>query len=316
MVHENTVTWLATWKENVNDNIKYVFLSANSSWKGQSDMAKFEKARQLKVSVRHTIIYPPLPLHRTDTLPASPPASFPQGIIDRIRNDYTAGLKDKVTADRQRATAMYFIDKLALRAGNEKGEDEADTVGCCSLRIEHVGLIQDPPNTLRFDFLGKDSIRYVNEIVVDEQVFKNVKLFKKEPKVDGDLLFDRLDVSARVPFLSDTTLLVDADPTVDSLLFLQTGIINKHLGSYMAGLSAKVFRTYNASHTMEQELNRLTPEKGTVNEKLLAYNRANRAVAVLCNHQRAVGKGHAGSMEKLGDKVSLLRSVQASPKPS
>jgi len=74
----------------------------------------------------------------------------------------------------------------------------------------------------------------------------------------------------------------------------------------MPGLSAKVFRTYNASHTMEQELARLTPENGTVTEKLLAYNRANRAVAVLCNHQRAVGKGHAGSMEKLSDKVSSL----------
>ena len=85
-------------------------------------------------------------------------------------------------------------------------------------------------------------------------------------------------------------------------------MINKHLGSYMPGLSAKVFRTYNASHTMEQELNRLTPEDGSVTEKLLAYNRANRAVAVLCNHQRAVGKGHAGSMEKLSDKVSRVQS--------
>lgn len=27
------------------------------------------------------------------------------------------------------ATACYLIDKLALRVGNEKGEDEADTVG-------------------------------------------------------------------------------------------------------------------------------------------------------------------------------------------
>ena len=195
MVHENTVTWLATWKENVNDNIKYVFLSANSSWKGQSDMAKFEKARQLKVR--------PVDFH---CISSSRPIDadlifFAQGIIDRIRADYTAGLKDKVTADRQRATAMYFIDKLALRAGNEKGEDEADTVGCCSLRIEHVGLIQDPPNTLRFDFLGKDSIRYVNEVVVDEQVFKNVKLFKKDPKVDGDTLFDRLDVREAISSL-------------------------------------------------------------------------------------------------------------------
>ena len=38
-----------------------------------------------------------------------------------------------------RAVAVYFIDKLALRAGNEKDADEsADTVGCCSLRVEHL----------------------------------------------------------------------------------------------------------------------------------------------------------------------------------
>lgn len=48
--HDNTVTWLAHWKENVNGNSKYVFLSAGSSWKGQSDRQKFEKARELIVS--------------------------------------------------------------------------------------------------------------------------------------------------------------------------------------------------------------------------------------------------------------------------
>ncbi len=33
----------------------------------------------------------------------------------------------------------YLIDKLALRAGGEKDTDEeADTVGCCNLRVEHV----------------------------------------------------------------------------------------------------------------------------------------------------------------------------------
>lgn len=96
-------------------------------------------------------------------------------------------------ADRQRATAMYFIDKLALRAGNEKGEDEADTFGCCSLRCEHVTL--EPPNKLIFDFLGKDSIRYYNEVAVVEQVFKNIRLFKKD-KNDEDELFDRVNVRA------------------------------------------------------------------------------------------------------------------------
>lgn len=100
-------------------------------------------------------------------------------------------------ADRQKATAMYLIDKFALRAGNEKGEDEADTVGCCSLKYEHVTL--KPGNVVVFDFLGKDSIRFYNEVTVDPQVFKNLTIFKKAPKVDGDEIFDRLTVSFRIP---------------------------------------------------------------------------------------------------------------------
>ena len=95
-------------------------------------------------------------------------------------------------ATRMRATAMYFIDVLALRAGNEKGEDEADTVGCCSLRCEHVTL--EPPNTIVFDFLGKDSIRFFKEVEVEPQIFKNIRIFK-ENKDAGDALFDRVNVS-------------------------------------------------------------------------------------------------------------------------
>ena len=102
-------------------------------------------------------------------------------------------------ADRQRATALYFIDRLALRAGNEKGEEEADTVGCCSLRYEHVTL--EPPNKVIFDFLGKDSMRFHQEVEVDTQVFKNIKIFKAEPKKRGDDLFDRLNVLVVVSFL-------------------------------------------------------------------------------------------------------------------
>jgi len=113
--------------------------------------------------------------------------------VDKIRKDYTEDLKSKIMADRQRATALYFIDRLALRAGNEKGEDEADTVGCCSLRYEHV--ILEPPNKVIFDFLGKDSMRFHQEVEVDTQVFKNIKIFKAEPKKKGDDLFDRLTVS-------------------------------------------------------------------------------------------------------------------------
>lgn len=264
VVHDDKVTWLATWKENINGNVKYVFLAAGSSLKGQSDLKKFEKARALKAHV------------------------------DRIRSDYTADLKSKEMATRQRATAVYLIDRFALRAGNEKGEDEADTVGTCSLRFEHVTLT--PPNKVTFDFLGKDSIRYVNEVTVDEQVFKNLKIFKKEPKAVGDLLFDRLS----------------------------TQIVNKYLTSYMDGLTAKVFRTYNASWTFVQQLKN-TPKDASVADKILAYNRANRLVAVLCNHQRSVSKGHSAAMEKMTDKIrgmkyqrmklrKTLLSVAAKPK--
>jgi DNA topoisomerase I len=160
--HDQEGTWLAMWQENVNGNYKYVMLAANSDVKGQSDYKKFEKARELK---KH---------------------------IDRIRKDYQSGLKHDLMADRQRATAVYLIDKFALRAGNEKGEDEADTVGCCSLKFENVTL--KPPNTVIFDFLGKDSIRFYDEVEVDPQVFKNLKIFKKSPKKDGDEIFDRLTV--------------------------------------------------------------------------------------------------------------------------
>ena len=53
----------------------------------------------------------------------------------------------------------------------------------------------------------------------------------------------------------------------------------------MDGLTAKVFRTFNASMTLQDQLNKLTEAEDNVNAKVLSYNRANRAVAILCNHQ-------------------------------
>jgi DNA topoisomerase-1 len=75
----------------------------------------------------------------------------------------------------------------------------------------------------------------------------------------------------------------------------------------MDGLTAKVFRTYNASITMQEELEKLTDEDATEADKVLAYNRANREVAVLCNHQRAVAKTHGDSVTKLNDKILIMK---------
>jgi DNA topoisomerase-1 len=68
-----------------------------------------------------------------------------------------------------------LIDKLALRVGNEKGEDEADTVGCCSLRVEHIRF--EAENNITLDFLGKDSMRYLNTIPVEPIVYKLLQSF-------------------------------------------------------------------------------------------------------------------------------------------
>jgi DNA topoisomerase I len=74
----------------------------------------------------------------------------------------------------------------------------------------------------------------------------------------------------------------------------------------MTGLTAKVFRTYNASYTMSRLLKALEEKdikRMTIPEKIAEYNKANREVAVLCNHKRTVGAAHGAQMEKLGDKV-------------
>ncbi|XP_068613289.1 DNA topoisomerase I, mitochondrial-like [Brachionichthys hirsutus] len=254
--HDNTVTWLASWTENVQGSIKYIMLNANSKLKGEKDFEKYEVARKLK--------------------------SF----VDNIRDEYLRDLKSRQMSTRQRAVALYFIDKLALRAGNEKEEGEtADTVGCCSLRIEHITLHEQldcSECVVEFDFLGKDSIRYYNKVPVIRKVFKNLMLFM-ENKEPGDDLFDRLN----------------------------TSMLNKHLSSLMPGLSAKVFRTYNASITLQQQLKDLTNNSDSVAEKLLSYNRANRAVAILCNHQRAPPKTFDQSMANLQAKIDARKEQLA-----
>uniref|UniRef100_A0A8C1MT92 DNA topoisomerase I n=1 Tax=Cyprinus carpio TaxID=7962 RepID=A0A8C1MT92_CYPCA len=242
--HDNKVTWLVSWTENIQGSIKYIMLNPSSRIKGEKDWQKYETARRLKKSVEH------------------------------IRAQYREDWRSKEMRIRQRAVALYFIDKLALRAGNEKDEGEtADTVGCCSLRVEHIRLhpqMDGQDYVVELDFPGKDSIRYYNKVSVEKRVFKNLQLFLENKQAKDDL-FDRLN----------------------------TSILNKHLQELMDGLTAKVFRTYNASITLQQQLKELTSRES----KILSYNRANRAVAVLCNHQRAPPKTFEKSMHNLQTKI-------------
>ncbi|KTG41770.1 hypothetical protein cypCar_00018793 [Cyprinus carpio] len=116
-----------------------------SALTGEKDWQKYETARRLKKSVA------------------------------RIRAQYREDWRSKEMRIRQRA--------LALRAGNEKDEGEtADTVGCCSLRVEHIRLHPQMD--------GQDYV-----------VFKNLQLFL-ENKQGKDDLFDRLSIDKKKKQLS------------------------------------------------------------------------------------------------------------------
>mmetsp|Transcript_22922 Transcript_22922/g.25063 ORF Transcript_22922/g.25063 Transcript_22922/m.25063 type:complete len:626 (-) Transcript_22922:4427-6304(-) len=254
--HDPAVTWLCGWTENVQKQNKYVMLAASSSFKGKSDMNKYNKAIKLKSH------------------------------IHKIRKDYTTKIRSKDKASRELGTAMWVIDVLALRVGGEKGEDEADTVGCCSLRVEHLKFNHEANSyEIELEFLGKDSMLYKQNINfalhgdLGKQVYDCLKQFCRGKGADSNV-FDTLSPP----------------------------VLNKHLDSLMKGLTAKVFRTYNASVTLENELPPVEDLEGlSVQDKVLRYNAANRQVAILCNHQRTITKATETMFENLNEKLQTLK---------
>ena len=281
VVEKKDVTWLAYWKENINGQYKYVFLDATSNFKTNSDREKFEKARKLDTAVK------------------------------QIRRDINKNLKSKVRHERQIATIVWLIDNFSLRAGNEKGEDEAETYGVCSLRCEHAQIKM--PDTIHLEFLGKDSMKFEEDLkITNPDVFKNMAMFLKSNGIkDQSGNFIR-----KKP--SDPIFCAPFDSANGKMQPLQPNSVNQFLAKYMKGLSAKVFRTYNASVTFQGLLeqteewikSRPTAAEREINQTnlRLAYNEANRQVAILCNHQKTVNPMLLNrNLERTQDKIFQIR---------
>ena len=112
---------------------------------------------------------------------------------------------------------------------------------------------------------------YDNTVPVDPIVYKSLMKFTRGKKPSSDL-FEGINASR----------------------------LNDYLKSMMDNLSAKVFRTYNASITLQNELYKEEiKENENIDAKTKFYNDCNRAVAVLCNHQKAVSKNHQQQIEKM-----------------
>jgi len=248
IIHDTSVEWLASWKDDITGKIKYVWLGAHSDMKGKGDQQKFDLARKLKKKLK------------------------------TIRHQNEINLTSTDLTQQQIATALYFIDKFALRVGNEKTADEADTVGVTSLRIEHITLLDG--NRIKLDFLSKDSVRYNRTVSVDNQIHKNITEFMKN-KNKSDELFERISAND----------------------------LNKYLQSFMKGLTAKVFRTYNASNLFQKELKK---HKITGDNKLDLlldeFNKANAKVALLCNHQKNINASSTKQIEALSARIKKIKS--------
>ena len=258
VIHDQSVIWLASWKDEITGKNKYVFTSLDSFFKSKSDESKFDIARQLKKKV------------------------------GSIREKYESELTGDNPKNRQLATALYFIDNLALRVGGSKDtKEEADTVGVTSLRVEHITLMDEP--NIKLDFLGKDSVRYCKKVGVHTQVFKNLQEFISNKNKKDDL-FD---------LITSTSL-------------------NEYLSSFMEGLTAKVFRTYNASLLFQKELDKVKEDKvesidpnERLNYLIAMFNQANTAVALLCNHQKNVDKTIDIMIGKIDDRLKELKKKKA-----
>ena len=170
----------------------------------------------------------------TDPLTNEPKYVMIKGIRDELDKYETArklyrklkNMRKKVNQDLKNgdecATCVSIIDATCMRAGTEKDtSEEADTVGCCSLRVSHVTLL--PNNTIRFRFPGKDSIMWDTRMI-HQDVYANMKKFLRNKKKD------------------------------DAIFKVNPCQVNQYLQSIVPGVSAKCFRTCHASGIMSRRL--------------------------------------------------------------
>ncbi len=261
VIHNNEVVWLATWNDNISGKNKYVFTSMESIFKSKSDMDKFDLARKLKRKAQS------------------------------IRATYYEDMKKSDMVPRQHAVALYLIDNLALRVGGAKDTKEtADTVGVTSLRVEHITILDN--DTIKLDFLGKDSVRYCRKVKLDNLVYNCIKDFTTNKNKKANL-FDKISSSS----------------------------LNNYLNSMLEGLTAKVWRTYNASSLFQKELEKVNtntlekmPESERINYLISIFNQANTAVALLCNHQKNVSSDIDKALNKINESIKKYKDQKKKSK--
>jgi DNA topoisomerase-1 len=225
IVWEPQKMYVAKWEDKLTGKIKYVWFSDTAFLKQNREKEKFQKAETLGKQIK------------------------------QIEQHILKNLDAKDEARRKVATVSWLILVPNMRVGDEKDPDEADTVGAITLRAEHIKIEGD---TINFDFLGKDSVRWIKSMKAPPAVIRNIQYFAKHSK---EYLFEGIDSKNVSRFLSEK----------------------------MPKLTAKVFRTWRCTKTVKEELEKSGIVKDDPDyRKNFAAKMANLKVAEVANHKRKI----------------------------
>lgn len=242
VVHDHNSTWLASWIENLTGKRKYVWLHDSSYLRQDNDKAKYDTAKKLENYI----------------------FDIEKEIVKQMSHT-------KDTTKRKVATVCYLIYKLAMRVGDEKDPDEADTIGASTLRVEHLKFpVINDRIQIEFNFLGKDSVPWQKTLDIsspDTRALYENLLFYMKGKDRTDEIFEDI-TSAKVN------------------IFLRS--LDK---DNLPNLTAKVFRTYIATAIVKKHLSapilKLNKNESEF-KKIYVAKIANLQAAITCNHRKGI----------------------------
>ena len=271
IVHDRYSTWLASWIENLTGKRKYVWLHDSSYLRQDNDKAKYDTAKKLEYYI----------------------SDIEKEIINQM-------LSSKDVTRKKIATVCYLIFKLAMRVGDEKDPDEADTIGASTLRVEHLKFpkIGDKVH-IEFNFLGKDSVPWQKTLEISspdtKALYENLLFFMKG-KDKSDEIFEDITSSKVNKFLRS----IDKEN--------------------VPNLTAKVFRTYIATAIVKKHLSEpiLKVNKNESEfKKVYVAKIANLQAAITCNHKKGIDPKNPASkkawekfeqsLENKKEKIKQLR---------
>jgi DNA topoisomerase-1 len=225
VVWEPEKMYVAKWEDKLTGKVKYVWFSDSAFLKQNREKEKFKKAEMLGKQ------------------------------IGKIEEHILKNLDAKDENRRKVATVSWLILVPNMRVGDEKDPDEADTVGAITLRPEHIKI---EGGLIHFDFLGKDSVRWVKSVKAPASAIRNIEEFMKTSK---EHLFEGVDSKK----------------------------VSRFLFEKMPGLTAKVFRTWRCTATLKEELEKSGVRKHDPDyRKGFAAKMANLKVAEVANHKRKI----------------------------